>query len=98
MPKRVIPRICPNCNAEAYTVDLIAGITSAGTFLGETLYKCRSGCTPNDVLSSEPYRANSGLSDAFFLEMVSYARSIGKVITMADKGREARLFINKRVS
>lgn len=92
MGKRVISRICPNCSEEAYTVDLIAGVTRNGTLLGDTLFKCRSGCTTDDLLSNEPYRAKSGLSDPFFLEVIESARNEGKRISAKDKEREFNLY------
>ncbi len=94
--KKVRELKCPNCGGDAYLLDLIKGKTTGGQKLGDTLYKCRNGCSPQAALKDIPPKPPKRLPDDMFLEMIAYARSLGKIITEADKNRETQLKFRRR--
>ena len=71
---------------------IVEGITRLGTVLGHELIKCEQECSKADIIKSNP----KVLPDDFFMEMISYARSIGKKIKQVDKNRELQIFQNSR--
>ena len=80
---------CPNCGGDLAIIEVLEGITTAGTLLGSSFVKCRNGCSKRKILDSAGVRVSRPvLPDSMFLEVVEYARSIGKRISTPDKNRE----------
>lgn len=79
---------CTNCGGRLAHIKLVEGITRSGTILGNELIKCENGCNKADILKPEPVV----MTDPFFMEMISYARSIGKKISKQDLNREMNIF------
>ncbi len=50
--KKIRMMECPNCGADAYLCDVVVGVTTGGQKLGETLVKCRSGCSVDKMMAA----------------------------------------------
>lgn len=96
--KKTTMMTCPNCEADAYLLHLIVAIGAGKQRLGETLFKCRNLCTPTLALSVRPLQSPNRLPDQIFVEMIDYARSIGKIITSTDLNRERQILIGKKIA
>ena len=87
--QKVNMHLCPNCGHDLAVIDVFEGITTNGTAFGDSYVKCRKGCTKRQILNSAGVSIpRYPLPDNMFLEMIEYARSIGKKISTSDKQRE----------
>lgn len=89
--------ICPGCDGRLAIVEVIQSFTRAGTMLGTSYFKCENGCNKAEVLRRKRSMIPDAiLPEAMFLEVIRYARSIGKKITKKDQQRELNLFMRSR--
>ena len=89
---------CPNCKGDAYLLHLVVAIGAGKQKLGETLFKCRNLCSPTEALATQPTKGRNRLPDNMFIEMIDYARSIGKQIIAKDLKREQQIIIGKKIA
>jgi len=85
---------CPNCGGRLAHITVYqggTGLTRAGVVFGDEFIKCENGCKKEDILGRRK-KACCKLSDPVFMEMIQYARSIGKKITKQDQAREQQIF------
>jgi len=86
---------CPHCTDELALVEL---------FDGRAFIKCKSGCIHAEIITAldkiiPPQKTpelRKIVSDKFFLDVIAYARSIGKAISPQDLKHELEAWKRRR--
>lgn len=95
--RKVEVKLCPSCGSDLAVIDLIEHTTPEGVNLGGTYIKCKSGCSVKQIIHAFPRKPRKQLlSDSMFLDVIDYARTQEKKITMADKEREVSIKMSRR--